>query len=821
MMREGLSASGRYSKCAGVVGEVLKKYHPHGDSAVYDALVRMAQPWSMRHTLIDGQGNFGSPDGHAAAAYRYTECRLTPVAETMLTDIEKETVDFSENFDGTSLEPTVLPTRFPALLVNGSEGIAVGMATRIPPHNLGETIDAILHLLANPTATARDLARIIPAPDFPTGAFILGREGAIAAYETGHGRVVIRSKCEIEDKEKGKPRIIVTELPYQVSGDRLVERIAELVKEKEIDGISDVNNESGRKGRRIVIELKRDAVPEVVLNQLYKLTPMQTSFSMLMLALVGGRPKVLTLREILENFVNHRREVVTRRTQYELRKAKEREHILEGLKIAVDHIDEVIAIIRASQTTSEARGRLMDRFALSERQSQAILDMRLAKLTGLERDGIERELGEVRTEIARLWGILSDETLLVAEIRNELLAVKERFATPRKTQILSETGELTVEDLVADGEMVVTLTHEGYIKRMPLSLFRAQSRGGKGRTGSQTRDGDFMTDAYVATTHTSLLVFTNHGQVHTLKVYDVPSVGPQARGKPIINLLNIDKDEKVRAVVPIDNFDTEQLVVFATREGFIKKTALADYRNINARGIIALNLREGDDVVNVALAKAGEEIMMASKKGMAVRFSEATVPQQGRVASGVIGMRLDEGDAVVAMELARPSLDVLTICENGFGKRTPVEEYRQTNRGAKGVINIVTSERNGDVVGFVTVDDTHDLILVTDAGQLIRTKARQVRVTGRAAQGVTIMKLDAGTKVASVTRVEPGDDDEAEGERPATGEGAALVDDAGVTVPEAPGEVAALPEPSSEAGSPEDIQRLLDRAEGRDAPDEG
>jgi DNA gyrase subunit A len=771
MLKEGWTSTARYVKCAGVVGEVLKKYHPHGDSAVYDAMVRMAQPWSMRHMLIDGQGNFGSPDGHAPAAYRYTESKLTALAEKVLEDIEAETVDFVDNFDGTTKEPTVLPSRVPNLLVNGSEGIAVGMATKIPPHNLGEVVSGVIHLLDNPAATVQDLMQHIPAPDFPTGGFMLGRQGVYEAYTTGYGRCVLRARCEIEDGEKSKPRIIVTELPYQVSGDRLVEKIADLVKNKEIEGISDCNNESGRSGRRIVIDLKRDAVPEVVLNQLYKLTSLQSSFSIQLLCLVGGRPRTLTLREILDYFISHRREVVTRRTQFELRKAKDREHILEGLKIAVDHIDEVIQLIRESQTTPEARARLMLRFTLSEKQSQAILDMRLAKLTGLERDSIERELGEVRAEIERLWGILNDEAQLIAVIRAELVAVRDKFANPRRTVILEQEGEINVEDLIADEQMVVTISSQGYVKRMPLSLFRTQSRGGRGRTGMTTKDDDFVADVLVASALTDLLVFSDHGQVYKLKVYEIPNVGPQARGKPIVNLIRVEKDERICKILPVREYDENHFIVFATKKGRIKRTSLTQFVNINANGKRALNLLEGDAVIDVGLSDGQSQVMLASSAGRAVRFIETGARAQGRAASGVRGMRLKGDDRVIGMAIIHEGQSdgafVMSVGERGYGKRSAVTEYRLSSRGVGGVMNMRVTDKTGPVVAFAEILDDQDLLVVTDSGLIIRTKAKGVPTIGRGTQGVRLIRVGAEEKVVACTLLTREADDEAEGEEDA------------------------------------------------------
>ena len=749
-----------YKKSARVVGDVIGKYHPHGDSAVYDALVRMAQDFNMRMPLVDGQGNFGSVDGDPAAAMRYTEVRMSRAASSLLNDIDKETVAWGPNYDDSLVEPLVLPTRIPNLLVNGSEGIAVGMATKIPPHNLGEVIDATIALIANPELTVLELMEHVPGPDFPTAGFICGRRGILDAYRTGRGSITMRARTEFEEIRKDRNAIIITELPFQVNKARLLEKIAGLVRDKKITDISDLRDESDRKGMRVVIELKNSGVPEVVLNQLFKMTPMQQNFGTIMLAIVGGQPKVMGLKEVLSHFIDFRRDVVTRRTMYELRKAQEREHLLEGLVVALDHIDAVIATIRASHTVADARAALIERFSLSAIQSQAILDMRLQKLTGLERDKIVEELAAVRTEIERLQGILTDEGKLMEVIVTELEEVKELHGDPRRSVFADAVGDIDDLELIAEEDMVITVSHTGYVKRNALADYREQRRGDKGKIGMGTKDEDFLTDVFVASTHDTILVFTTLGRVFKLGVYEIPPAGRTARGKAIVNLLRFEPDEKMAAITVVHDFSDEEYLLFVTRMGLVKRTSLSDYTNIHAGGIRAVRLNDGDDLVTVKRVEPENHVMLATALGQSIRFDVAQVRPMGRVAAGVKGITLAKGDEVIGAEILREDLPIFTVTENGYGKRTDVNEYRVQGRGGKGIITVQTSDRNGRVVGIRQVEDTDSMILVSDGGKIIRMPVASVRIIGRNTQGVTLFRLDEGEHIVSLARV--AEDDEPE-----------------------------------------------------------
>ncbi len=755
MQQNGLTYNRPYRKCANVVGEVLGKLHPHGDSAVYDALARMAQPWNMRHLLVDGQGNFGSIDGDPPAAYRYTECRMTALAGELLADIDKETVDFVPSFDGKTEEPTVLPAAFPNLLVNGSEGIAVGMATKIPPHNLGEVIDALLALIANPDLEVSDLMKIIPAPDFPTAGTIFGTEGVREAYETGRGRVVIRGHVEFEDVE-GREAIIISELPFQVNKARLQEEIAELVKDKKIEGIHAIRDESDRSGMRVVIELKRDAMRDVVLNHLYKHTQLQSTFGVNMLAIVNQRPRVLTLKEMLTLYLGHRREVILRRTRYELRKARERAHILEGYRIALDHIDAVIALIRASRTVDDARQGLVAQFGLTEIQAQAILDLRLQRLTGLERDKIEEEYKELLAKIDWLLSVLGDETILAGVIRSELTAVRDRYADPRRTRIVGASAALSIHDLIAEEEQVVTLSRLGYIKRTSMSEFRMQKRGGMGKTGMNTREADAVTDLFLANTHGYLLAFTNTGRMYWVRVYELPEAAPNARGKPIVHFAQLTAGESVAAVVGVKGFDEQLDLVFVSRRGFVKRTPLSAYGNVRAAGLNAVDLVLGDELLTVQIADRSDELLLATRRGRAARFAGSTVREMGRVARGVRGIKLRSTDDAVVDLAVLPALGVnylVTVTANGFGKRTPLAEYPTKGRGSGGVLDIATDSRNGAVVATMAVESGDQLLLITDSGRVIRMKVDDIRQVGRRTRGVRLMRLADGEAVVAVERV--------------------------------------------------------------------
>jgi DNA gyrase subunit A len=769
MWEQGNTAGKPYKKSARIVGDVMGKYHPHGDAAIYDALVRMAQPFSMRHVLVDGQGNFGSVDGDNPAAMRYTEVRLSRLAEEMLgEDLEKQTVDWQPNYDGSLQEPVVLPARFPNLLVNGSSGIAVGMATNIPPHNLGEVIDACIALARNPAITLEELLAYLPGPDFPTAAIIRGTEGIRKAYATGQGSVQVQARAVIEHHPKGgKTAIVITELPFQVNKAKLVERIAELVQSKDIEGVSDLRDESDRDGIRVVVELKRDAVPQVVLNQLYKLTPMQTSFGINLLAIVEGQPKLLSLKEALEHFLAFRKEVVVRRTRYDLAKAKERAHILEGLVIALDHLDEVIATIRKAPDPPTAKAQLCSRFGLSELQAQAILDLRLQRLTALERDKILAEYREVLALIERLSAILGSEQLVLEIVVEELADIKKRFAEPRRTEILPDAAELSLEDLIVEEDVVVTVTRAGYIKRSPVSAYRAQRRGGRGRRGALAKDEDPVEHLFVASTHDVLLVFTSAGKVHALKVHEIPDASPASRGKAIVNLLPIPQEERVAALVAVKSFQEDRFLLFATRAGKVKKTPLSAYANIRAGGIAAIALEEGDDLLAVRLVDGQSHVFLGTHRGMAIRFSEQEVRPMGRVATGVRGITLREGDFVEEMATfpEGEAGDILVVSEKGYGKRTPVGEFRLQGRGGSGVTLMHLTERTGAVAGIRHVHEEDDVLLVTAQGMLIRTRAAEIRRTGRHAQGVRLINVNGDDRVVAVAKLaereENGGDDEA------------------------------------------------------------
>ena len=752
MLREGLTPGKKYSKCAGVVGEVLKKYHPHGDSAVYDALVRLAQDFNMRYMLVDGQGNFGSIDGDPAAAYRYTEARMTKVAEEMLIDIDKETVDFKANFDETTLEPIVLPAKVPNLLINGSSGIAVGMATNIPPHNLGEVVEGLLMMLENPDVTVKELMKKIKGPDFPTGSIIHGKKGIVDAYATGRGIVRMRARVDIEEHAKGR-RIVVTEIPYQVNKARLIEKIAELVRHKKIEGLSDLRDESNREGMRIVLELKRAEIPQVILNQLYKHTAMESTFGIIMLAIVNGQPKVLTLANMLSLFIQHRREVTVRKTKFELRKAEEKAHILEGLKIALDNLDSVIKLIRKSTTPEEALNGLIQSFKLSKIQAQAILDMRLQRLTGLEREKIVEDYKNTIKEIERLKSILASPALVDNIIKEELIDIKKKYADKRRTEIADEAEEITLEDLIQEEEMVVTISHQGYIKRNSLDLYRSQLRGGKGLIGMETRDEDFVEDLFTASTHDHVLFFTNLGRLHWLKVYQIPETGRAARGKAIVNLLQLLSEEKIAAVFPIKEFKEDQFLIMATKKGVIKKTALKAYSNPRAKGIAAIKIDPDDELIGVRLTDGTQDIILSTREGLSIRFNEKDAREIGRVARGVRGIRLKGDDEVVSVGVLDKDTTLLTITEKGFGKRTKAEEYRIQSRGGKGVFTIKVTPKNGRVVGVLRVTNDDEVIIIASSGKLIRLKASNIRIIGRATQGVKLIDLAEEDKVMSIARV--------------------------------------------------------------------
>jgi DNA gyrase subunit A len=774
MKTMGLSSARGYRKCAKIVGEVMGNFHPHGDASIYDTLVRLAQDFNMRYPLVDGQGNFGSIDGDPPAAMRYTESRLQALADDMMSDLDQETVDFSPNYDETTEEPTVLPTPFPNLLVNGSAGIAVGMATNVPPHNLREVIDSCIWLIENTHLTSateaesggepapalsradklRNLIRLIPAPDFPTGGLIVGRQGAVQAYTTGRGSILMRARSVLETNKKGdKQSIVVTEIPYQVNKAKLIERIADLVREKTIEGISDLRDESDREGMRIVIELRRGEVPEVILNNLYKHTQLQLGFGIIMLAIVGGRPKVLTLLELIESFIDFRREVVRRRTEFELRKAEARYHILQGLKIAIDQLDAVITLIRGAKTVPEAREGLTTEFGLTEVQAQAILDMQLQRLTGLERQKILDELTELLKTIERLRAILASERLLMQIIVDELRDVQKRYGDDRRTEIIDATGELNVEDLIAEEDMAITVSNTGYVKRTAISTYRNQRRGGKGRIGMRTRDEDFVSHLFVASTHAYIMIFSDRGRAYWLKVHEIPDVGPGGKGKAIANLVSMEEGEKIAAMVAVKEFEEDKFVMMGTRGGVVKKTTLSAFSNPRVGGIIAMGVEAGDAVIAVRVTDGTGEIFIGTRSGMAIRFPEDDVRAMGRTAYGVRGITLRDDDYAVAMEVVKPGGTLLSVTERGFGKRTEIEEYRVQSRGGVGIINIATSERNGQVVGIAYVQDEDEVLLITQQGMIIRMLTNDVRAIGRATQGVRLIDIEDEDKVVSVARL--------------------------------------------------------------------
>lgn len=753
MHEAGMTPNKAYKKSARIVGEVLGKYHPHGDSSVYDATVRMAQNFSTRYLLVDGHGNFGSIDGDSAAAMRYTEVRMSRVAEAMLSDIEKDTVDFVPNYDESLKEPKVLPSKIPNLLVNGSSGIAVGMATNIPPHNLGEVVDGLVMMIDNPEVTITDLMMAIKGPDFPTGGLILGREGIKQAYTTGRGVVKMRAQAQIEKMSNGKNRILVTEIPYQVNKARLIERIADLVRDKSIDGITDLRDESDRKGMRIVIELRRDVNADVILNQLYKHTQLQETFGIIMLALVDGHPRILSLPEVLHYYLEHQKDVIVRRTKFELAKAKARAHILEGLKIALDHIDAVITTIRESKTVDIARAALIEGFNLSEKQAQAILDLRLQRLTGLERAKIEDEYQEMLKTIEYLESVLADERKVLNIIKEELLEVKRRFSDERRTVITSDVSKLELEDLIAEEDIVLTLTHDGYIKRLPVDTYRNQKRGGRGVTGMGTKEEDFVEHLFVTTTHHNILFFTNRGRVYRLKAYEVPEASRTARGTSIVNLLPMDK-EKITAVIPVREFSDKLYLFMATQKGIVKKTELTEYDTSRKGGLIAISLDEDDDLIGVRMTNGQKKIIMGTKDGLAIIFPETDVRVMGRAAHGVIGIRLNKGDKVVGMDAITKDGEILSVTAEGYGKRTPVTDYRLQSRAGKGIINTRVTAKTGEVIGLRLVRPNQELMLITSEGIVIRTDINEISVFGRNAQGVKLMRTDEQDKVVALALVE-------------------------------------------------------------------
>ena len=755
MHEDGLTPDKPYRKSATTVGDVLGRYHPHGDASVYDALVRLAQDFSMRYMLIDGHGNFGSIDGDPPAAYRYTEARMSKIAELMLTDIEKNTVDFMPNFDDILQEPTVLPAQIPALLVNGSSGIAVGMATNIPPHNLTEVINGLIEIIDKDEVTDEDLMKIIKGPDFPTEGLILGTEGIREAYKTGRGKIILRAETEIEEMSGNKQRIIVRSLPYQVNKAKLIENMAHLVREKRIEGISEIRDESDRKEKvRIVIELKKDANAQVVLNQLFKNTQMQTSFGIIMLALVNNEPKILTLRQCLDYYLEHRKDVTLRRTKFELDKALARAHILEGLRIAIDNIDEVIAIIRSSY--DDAKERLMERFKLTDIQAQAILDMRLRTLSGLQREKIEEEYNELMKLIAHLRDILNSEHLVFEVIKEELIKVREKFGDERKTKIKPAEGEIDVEDLIKEEQTVIALTHFGYIKRMPIDTYKSQRRGGKGITGIATREGDFVKQIFTSSTHDLILFFTNKGKLYKLKGYEIPEAGRTAKGTAIVNLLSLDAGEKISAVIPIQNFAEGKYLLMGTKNGLIKKTALSEYNSGKKTGLLGITLKDNDELISVKLTDGQDNVVLVTRKGLCITFEEKEVRPIGRIAQGVIGIRLADDDEVIGMEsiITGSKATLLAITENGFGKRTELDEYRVQLRGGRGVITYKITPKTGELVGVKIADDSQDVMLITDTGTIIRMNVKEISILGRSTQGVTLMRTNDGGKVVSIEIVD-------------------------------------------------------------------
>jgi DNA gyrase subunit A len=769
MKTMGLSASRGYRKCAKIVGEVMGNFHPHGDASIYDTLVRLAQDFNMRSPLVDGQGNFGSIDGDPPAAMRYTEARLEALGDEMMTDLDKETVDFVPNYDETTEEPTVLPSPFPNLLVNGSSGIAVGMATNMPPHNMREVIEAVIWTIEAaqseqpPTLPEkqRKLLELVPGPDFPTGGYIIGRQGIQQAYLTGRGTIIMRAKAEIEVSKKGdRSSIVIDAIPYQVNKARLIERIAELVREKTIEGISDIRDESDRDGMRIVIDLKRGEVSDVILNNLYKHTALQSSFGVIMLAIIGGRPKVLSLVELIDNFVEFRREIVRRRTEFELRKAEARRHILEGLKIALDHLDAVIALIRAAKNPGEARDGLITQFQLSQIQAQAILDMQLQRLTGLERQKILDELAELVKLIERLLAILSSDRLVMQIVVEELRKVQQKYSDTRRTAILAEEGEFRIEDLIAEEDMAITVSNTGYIKRTAITNYRNQRRGGKGRIGMRTREEDFVSHLFVASSHAYIMIFSDRGRAYWLKVHEIPDVGPDGRGKAIANLVSMEEGERIAALLAVKEFEENKFIVMGTRAGVIKKTELSAFSNPRAGGIIAMGVEEGDAVIAANISDGKGEILIATQDGMSIRFNEEDVRPMGRNAYGVRGISLRDGDAVVAMEVMTPGGAILSVTEQGYGKRTELDEYRLQSRGGIGIINIQTSERNGKVIGVAHVSEDDELMLITQQGKILRMAAKDIRTIGRATQGVKLIDIEGDDRAVSIARLAEKDEEE-------------------------------------------------------------
>ncbi len=764
MDEQGFTPDKPFHKSARIVGDVLGKYHPHGDSSVYDAMVRLAQDFNTRYMLVEGQGNFGSVDGDSAAAMRYTEARLSKLSAEMMADIGKNTVDFMPNFDETLMQPKVLPARYPNLLVNGSGGIAVGMATNIPPHNLGEVVDAYVALIDNPDVSIEELMAYIPGPDFPTGGIILGTGGIRQAYRTGRGKVVVRAKADVEPMANGKSRIVITEIPYQVNKARLVEKIADLVHEKRVEGISDLRDESDRNGLRIVIELKKDVNGSVVLNQLYKHTQLQDTFGAIMLALVNGEPKVLNLKEMLYHYLEFQKEVVTRRTQYDLERAQERLHILEGLLIALDHIDEVVDIIRKSPTTSVAKERLCARFGFSDKQAQAILDMRLARLTGLEREKIQAEHDELTAQVAYYQSILASEAKLLGIIKGEILEVRRKYADPRRTEITQDTDDIDLDDIIQQEDMIVTMTHFGYIKRLSPDTYRAQNRGGRGVMGQATREEDFVEQLFTSNTHDYIMFFTNRGRAFKIKCYAIPEAGRSAKGTAIVNLLQLQDGEKVTAMFPVTAEGQGEYLVMATKGGIIKKTPIADFDNIRKGGIIAQNLPEGDDLIGAMLSTGDDEFLVGTRRGQCIRFHESDVRPMGRTATGVRSIRLDEGDEVVNVEKIIPGQTVLSITEKGMGKRTDEAEYRRQRRAGRGILAMNITDKTGELVCMKMVDGTEDVMMIRDDGTLIRMSVEQIRIISRNTQGVKLMQVPDGTRVASVALVPPAEDEGVEDE---------------------------------------------------------
>jgi len=763
MLEIGLRPDRPFKKSARVVGETMAKYHPHGDAAIYDAMVRMGQDFSYRYTLVEGHGNFGSIDGDPPAAMRYTEARLSRLAMEMLRDIDKDTVDFGPNFDDSLEQPLTLPSRFPNLIVNGATGIAVGMSTNIPPHNLGEVIDAIILLIENPDVDVPGLMKKIKGPDFPTGALILGRDGIRESYMTGRGRIKMRAKAQIEPMQGGRHRIVVTEIPYMVNKAMLVEKIAQLHQEKKVDGITALRDESDRDGMRIVIELRRDVNPNVVLKQLYKHSQLQETFGVIMLALVNGEPKVLNLKEVLVHYLDYQREVVTRRTRFELRRAEERAHILEGYRIALDHIDEIIHIIRHAESDQDAKEKLMARFALSERQAVAILDMQLRRLTGLEREKIEAEYQELLQTIARLRAILDDPKKLDGIIRDELLEIKEKYADARRTQIVADEGDIDEEELIAEEDIVVTITHAGYIKRLPVTAYRSQRRGGRGITALATKAEDFVEHLFITSTHSYVAFFTNRGRVYRLKGHEIPEASRSARGTAIVNLIPIEQGERVQAAIPIEAYDEDRFLFMATRNGVVKKTPLSEFDSTYS-GLIGITLDEDDEMIGVALTDGNQDILLSTRQGQAIRFSERDVRPMGRAARGVRGITLEEGDAVVGMDVVTSDRDLLVVTEKGYGKRTPLEEYRVTGRGGKGIRTINLTDRNGPIVGVKAVHEDDEIMLISHEGIMIRFAVRDVSRLGRATQGVRLMRLAESDRVVALAQIAGKDEEDAEAE---------------------------------------------------------